>query len=99
MGLLSKLFGTEAKPDFAELIANGAKIIDVRTKEEFNSGALKESINIPLDVLDSQIQKIKKFNQVVILVCMSGGRASMAKIRLSKAGIECYNAGGWRKLK
>lgn len=99
MGLLSKLFGTGEKPDFSALLANGAKVIDVRTPGEFNSGALKTAINIPLDRIEQQLDKIKGFNQTVIVVCKSGGRASMAKSILSKAGIACHNAGAWQNLK
>ena len=100
MGLLSRIFGAPAaEADFAELMANGAKIIDVRTQSEFKSGALRDSINIPLDTVEGNVKKIKGYNKVIILVCRSGGRASMAKNMLSNAGVEVYNAGAWQNLK
>jgi phage shock protein E len=100
MGLLSRIFGAPAaEADFAALMANGAKIIDVRTEGEFKSGALRDSINIPLDTMQGQVKKVKGYKKVIILVCRSGARASSAKSILSKAGVEVYNAGAWQNLK
>ena len=97
MSLLSRLFGG-AGADFAEMISNGAKVIDVRTPGEFKSGNFKGSINIPLDTIQKNVTKIKGYNTAIILVCRSGGRASSAEGVLSKAGIECHNAGAWQNL-
>lgn len=99
MGLLSKIFGSEPKADFNELLKNGAKIIDVRSPGEFQSGHCQKSINIPLDSVQNNISKIKGYNSTIILVCRSGGRASMAKKMLSDEGIEAHNAGAWQNLK
>ena len=59
MGLLDFLFGN--KNDMIKDFRNrGAIIIDVRTTKEFNQGAIAGSKNIPLQIINSKIESIKK---------------------------------------
>ena len=96
--LFKKLLGLGPAVDYKELIANGAIIIDVRSKGEYLSGHIKNSINIPLDTLQSQLSKIKK-DKPVITCCASGMRSAAAKSALKSAGFtEVYNGGGWSSL-
>lgn len=99
MGLFSMLFGGIDTAKVGELLAQGAKIIDVRTPSEFRSGHNDGAINIPLDTLQTNINKIKAYKKPIVLVCLSGGRAGSAKSMLSSAGIDCVNAGGWANLR
>jgi rhodanese-related sulfurtransferase len=79
-----------------EIIANNeGTIIDVRTPEEFMGGNVVGSINIPLQLIDKQIDEIKKMAMPIILCCASGGRSGMATQYLTKNGIECANGGSW----
>ena len=73
-------------------------IIDVRTPDEFRSGHIKSSINIPLQTLSQKITTLKQKKKPIIAVCQSGGRSSMAVTALKNAGIEAYNGGGWSSL-
>ncbi len=99
MGLLDLLFGGSKKAAYIkELYANGAMIVDVRTPEEFRSGHIKNSINIPLATVTQKIPSIKQKKKPVIVVCLSGGRSSMAVTALKQAGIDAYNGGGWSSL-
>lgn len=98
MGILSALFGSKPKVDLGELIANGAQIIDVRTPQEYKTGHIKGSKNIPLDKLNSQIGNINK-NKPVITCCASGMRSGSAKGILAKAGFDVHNGGGWTNLR
>ena len=50
LNILKQLLGLGPATDYAELINQNAIIIDVRTKNEFKSGSIKKSINIPVDV-------------------------------------------------
>jgi phage shock protein E len=85
--------------NYKELIQNGAVIIDVRSKGEYQSGHIKNSTNIPLDTLQSQLSKFKK-DKPVITCCASGMRSAAAKSALKSAGFtEVYNGGGWSCLK
>ena len=50
-------------------------IIDVRTKEEYNSGHLENAVNIPHTTIETEIFNVTKdFNQKIIIYCRSGGR-------------------------
>lgn len=85
--------------NFSELVKNGALIIDVRTPGEFAGGHIKNSVNIPLDKLHTQVQSLKNKNVPLITCCASGMRsASAAQLLRSKGIAEVYNGGGWRKL-
>lgn len=99
MGLLDLLFGGSKKAAYLkELHAKGAVIVDVRSPEEFRSGHIKNSINIPLQSLSQKITTLKQKNKPIITVCLSGGRSSMAVTVLKKAGIDAYNGGPWSSL-
>lgn len=97
MNLWKFFFGGGIKINFAELVQNGAQIIDVRTKAEYESGHIAGSQNIPLQVLESNLGKIKK-DQPVITCCASGMRSGSAKSLLEAQGYEAYNGGGWASL-
>ncbi len=93
-----KTTGYRPKVSYSELVANGAIIVDVRTRGEFQSGHIKGSVNIPLDSLRNNLTKIKK-NKPVITCCASGARSSSAKSLLKSSGYaEVYNGGSWMRL-
>lgn len=95
---IKKMFGLGPKVDYSELVANGAVIVDVRTRGEFQSGHIKGSVNIPLDSLRNNLSKIKK-NKPVITCCASGMRSASAKSFLKSSGYsEVYNGGSWYSL-
>lgn len=95
---IKNLFGLGPKVDFSELIKNGAVIIDVRSKGEYQGGHIKGSQNIPLDTLSANIAKLKK-DKAIITCCASGMRSASAKgILKSKGFTEVYNGGGWMSL-
>ncbi|MBP9188111.1 MAG: rhodanese-like domain-containing protein [Chitinophagales bacterium] len=83
--------------DYKKLMSEGAIIVDVRTKQEFNSGHIKGSINIPLDVLGNNLKKLDK-NKSVITCCASGMRSASAKGILKSKGYTAFNGGGWNGL-
>jgi hypothetical protein len=94
---IKKLFGGTTT-NYAELIAQGAQIIDVRSVGEYQGGHIKGSVNIPLDQLSKQLSKIKK-DKPVITCCASGMRSASAKTILQANGYtEVYNGGGWSSL-
>jgi len=93
---IKSLFG--ASTDYKALMLKGAIIIDVRSPTEFDSGHIKNSKNIPLNIIQREVTIIKKMGKPIITVCQSGGRSSMAKTILKNEGIEVYNGGAWFKL-
>jgi phage shock protein E len=97
---IKKLFGFGPKVDYADLVANGAIIIDVRSKGEFSGGHIRGSINIPVDQLGNNLGKIKDKSKPVITCCASGARSASAKsILISKGYSNVYNGGSWQSLK
>ena len=48
---LKKLFGFGPSVNYAELVKNGATILDVRSRGEYACGHIKGSINISVDTL------------------------------------------------
>ncbi len=97
VGFLRKIFGPSA--DFNFLVKEkGAVIIDVRTSQEFHSGHIQGALNIPLQSIDQQIEKIRKYNKPIITCCRSGARSGVAAAQLRSKGIEVYNGGSWNSL-
>jgi rhodanese-related sulfurtransferase len=98
MNILKNLLGLGPKADFKQLFSDGAQILDVRTKAEFDSGNIPGSKNIPLQILGNQLNKLDK-NKPVITCCASGMRSATAKGILKSNGFkEVYNGGGWMNL-
>ena len=84
--------------NYKELIDQGAIILDVRTGQEFSSGHVKGSENIPLQVLPSNLPAVDK-NTPVITCCASGNRSATAKEILKANGFtNVHNGGGWFAL-
>jgi len=99
MGLLQRIFGLGPKVDLGELIAQGATIVDVRSKAEYAGGHVKGSVNIPLDQLSYNLKKFKNKEQAIITCCASGMRSSSAKGMLKSQGYtNVHNGGSWHNL-
>jgi len=92
---IEKLLGFGNSDEIAELIGNGAVIVDVRTPFEYKRGHMDGSINIPLDTLAYQIKMLKIKKQPIITCCRSGHRSGIAQSTLRARGIEAYNGGSW----
>ncbi len=92
-GVLKNLFGNDAP--IKEALANGAVILDVRTPAEFRGGHVKGSINIPVDEVSRNLDKIRKYGKPVVTCCASGMRSGTAANILRQNGIEAMNGGPW----
>jgi rhodanese-related sulfurtransferase len=98
LNFIKNLLGMGTPIEYANLVENGAVIIDVRTKGEYQRGHIKGSVNIPLDTLKSNLSKLKK-EKPIITCCASGMRSASAKIILKSNGFEeVHNGGGWTSL-
>jgi phage shock protein E len=87
----SSLFGGGA--DLSEVITKDAFLVDVRTSGEYASGHIKGSVNIPLDRVESNIQKFKGKDNIVVF-CRSGNRSGQARSILEAHGIKGVTNGG-----
>jgi phage shock protein E len=98
MNILKQIFGSMPKVDFATLVQQGATIVDVRSKGEYQGGHIKNSLNIPLDTLKANLSRFKK-DQIIITCCASGMRSGSAKSLLQEQGFtNVHNGGGWSGL-
>ncbi|HEY5602833.1 MAG TPA: cyclic nucleotide-binding domain-containing protein [Gammaproteobacteria bacterium] len=74
----------------AKEIANGQGIwVDVRLPAEFQSQHLNGSVNIPLPLLRSKVDKLEKHKKYIIY-CDTGRRSSTATYLLTENGFEAY---------
>ena len=75
--------------------------IDVRTKEEYDSGHLADAVNIPYEQIADKIAQVTQDkNAVIQLYCRSGRRSGIALESLKALGFsKVTNAGGYEALK
>jgi len=98
INILKQLFGFGPKVNYAVLVKQGASIIDVRTKAEYQHGHIRHSLNIPLNNLSNHYSKLDR-NKPIITCCASGVRSAQAKNILRANGYkEVYNGGAWSSL-
>jgi len=85
-------YQTISAVEVKNLIDDGAKIIDVRTMEEYNEGHIASSINIPVDRIEEiSYQK----DETIIVYCASGVRSATAAKELISLGYNnVYNLDG-----
>jgi len=93
MGLFKALFGNSTN-NVAEYIEKGAIILDVRTRNEYQGGHIKNAVHIPLQELKNRYNEVKKLNKPVIAYCASGMRSASATSMLKSNGIDAVNGGG-----
>jgi rhodanese-related sulfurtransferase len=66
-----------------------AQIIDIRSVEEYKTGHIANSKHLPLAELDGGISKLRlDARKPIILVCLSGSRATKAAGKFKKAGFD-----------
>jgi rhodanese-related sulfurtransferase len=96
---IKNLFGMGSKTDYAQLIKDGAAILDVRSRAEFETGHIRGSVNIPVDQLRNNLGKLTDKSRPIITCCASGIRSASAKTILKANGYSAvYNGGGWSRL-
>lgn len=98
MGIFSFLGTGKKRQALTEAFAEGATIVDVRSKAEFQSGHFQGAVNVPLQEVDSHLAKWQKHGKTVIFCCASGIRSGNATNIAKKAGISAINGGGWQRL-
>lgn len=76
-----------------EWVQSGARLIDVRTPQEFAEGHLQGAKNVPLQVLGSELDAVGQRGDKVVVYCRSGGRSAHARTMLEAAGFEVCDLG------
>lgn len=80
------------------------KLLDVRSALEFSEAHIKDSINIPIDMLMGKLETLSRTGQSYIVLCRTGNRSPMAADMLLQSGIRAVKVldGGitqWQKLR
>lgn len=83
--------------DIKNLPSDGSvTLLDTRTEGEFSRGHVNDFINIPVDLLRENLDKIPK-DKPVYVMCQSGLRSYIACCILKGEGYDAYNfSGGYR---
>ncbi|MGD9939092.1 MAG: rhodanese-like domain-containing protein [Clostridia bacterium] len=78
-----------------EMINSGAKVVDVRSREEFEDEHYPNAINIPVNEIQKRMAELGDPTTPLVLYCASGSRSAFAARLLSMAGYKkVVNAGG-----
>src|SRR6187431_603292 len=71
----------------AQRIADGALVLDVREPDEYDQGAIPDSLHIPRGHLESQVEsKLTDKTAPVLVICASGVRSVFAARTLQELG-------------
>lgn len=100
MSFFSKLFGINQSSaiDLGTAISEGAFLVDVRSKSEFESGTASGAVNIPVEIIAQKLDRFKGKSNIVVF-CRSGNRSSAAKRILESKGIKnIINGGSWQQV-
>ena len=81
--------------------SEGYILLDVRTKEEYESGYIPGAINIPLsDINENVVSSLPDKSRMILVYCRSGNRSRQASDKLSRLGytniIEIGGINSWK---
>ena len=80
--------------DARALVADGARLVDVRSAGEFRAGHIDKARNLPIGELARRMSELGQKDRPVIVYCASGARSAAAKRVLKRAGFtRVYNLG------
>ncbi|MFN0063295.1 MAG: rhodanese-like domain-containing protein [Myxococcaceae bacterium] len=71
-----------------ELVSQGAKLVDVRTPEEFASGHIAGAINIPVSQIEARAHELGAKEGPLVVYCHAGVRSRRAADILERAGFK-----------
>ena len=77
-------------PKEAVLLAQksqSVKLLDVRSALEFAEAHIKDSINVPIDMISAKMNDLSSSGQAYIVLCRTGNRSPMAADMLIQSGI------------
>ena len=78
--------GRIAPQEAAQIVANGAQLLDVRTDDEFAEAHLAGAVHVPLHLLRDNPRLAGEPQHPIVVYCRSGARSAMAARKLRSAG-------------
>lgn len=81
---------TISAQELVQLVNNeGAVVVDLRDKAEFDAGHIVDAVNIPYASIESRMDELKKFEgKPIVLACKMGQHSGTAGTTLKKAGYD-----------
>lgn len=92
-GFFRKKYRTVGVEEARQLLRDGAVLIDVRSRGEWNSGHAREARHIPLDQLESKLPSLR-VDTPVVAICHSGMRSASAARTLARHGYQVSSVRG-----
>lgn len=85
---VERVDGSAAK----KLVQGGARLVDVRTPEEYAAGHIEGAVNVPVDTVEGSDLGAK--DQPIVVYCASGKRSARAAATLrTKGHAKLYDLG------
>lgn len=97
MGLIGRLLGRGAvrvpPAEAQRLLRQGAVMVDVREKREWEAGHVRGAKHHPLGTLSSALGSLPR-DRTIIVACRSGGRSARAARLLRSSGLDVVDLAG-----
>ena len=71
--------------DAVRLMNQGALLVDVRSKAEFDAGHIIDARHVPHESVAESVESLKRFKDKVVITCCESGMRSGAAARVFKA--------------
>lgn len=75
------------------LVRDGAAVLDVRERSEWNTGHAPQAVHVPLSEIDTAPRRLKQDTPVVVM-CASGMRSRSAAQHLRTLGFDATSLSG-----
>jgi len=83
---LARRLSVEQAQQIRVALEDGAKLVDVRTPQEFAAGHVIGAINIPMSQLGSRTRELGKRGKPLVVYCHTGSRSRHAVRFLQQQG-------------
>ena len=93
--MLSFLFSNKIK----DALRAGASVVDIRTVHEYDQGRMPGSVNIPLERIPYNVERINHMKRPIIICGSGDSRSGEAARFLKNNGLkEIHNGGNWERV-
>src|SRR5687768_17254629 len=79
--------------ELADLLADGARVVDVREPDEYESGHVPGAVHVPLGTVPDSVDAFRGEGPTYV-ICKSGGRSMQACDFLDGQGVDVVNVAG-----
>ena len=87
-GVLAMNARADVSAQAVEKVKAGARLVDVRTVEEFQEGHIKGAVNIPVQDLAGRLKELEPRDKPIVVYCRSGARSARARRMLMDQGFK-----------